>query len=135
MKIADRETPVIEKTKELCEAIVAQPGFSAMIKNIEAFYEDPEAQQLYEEVVELQESLRSKQENGQRLSDKDIAGFESSRDKLLAHPVAGAYLEAQNQIHSAQKKITQYVTRTFELGRVPTESDFQGCCGGGCSCG
>ncbi len=35
-----------------------------------------------------------------------------------------------------QQSVSQYVSKTFELGRVPEESDLEssGSCGSGCGC-
>ena len=135
MELTVNQSPVLEKTRELCQAIVDQPGFADMIAKTNAFMDDPEAQALYSRVLNLQESLQSRQQSGQSLTEDEIKEFEKERDALISHPVAGAFLDAQQDIQTAQQTVTKYVTRTFELGRVPNEDDFQSCCSGGCSCG
>ena len=52
----------------------------------------------------------------------------------LNNPVAKGFLDAQQQMQRVQSSVTKYVTKTFELGRVPEPDDFN-TCGHGCSCG
>ena len=47
-------------------------------------------------------------------------------------------VEAQEEMHHVHQSINQFVSKTLELGRMPTEADFQdgeGCGHGGCGCG
>ena len=95
---------------------------------------------LYEQVSDLQQTLARKQESGGQLTDEDIDGFEKQRDLLLENPVASAFMDARQQIYDVQDTISSYVSKTFELGRVPMEDELRsgGCCGGGggggCGC-
>jgi hypothetical protein len=42
---------------------------------------------------------------------------------------------AQQAIHKMQETVTQYVAKTYELGRIPGTEDFDsGGCGHGCGC-
>ena len=132
-----RETPIVEKTKDLCQTIVEQPQFSGLLEAVDAFMNDPAARTLYEQVSDLQQLLVQKQESGQALTDEEIGDFELQRDQLTANPVAAAFLDARQQIHEVQDTISTYVSKTFEIGRVPLPEDMRsggGCCGGGCGC-
>jgi cell fate (sporulation/competence/biofilm development) regulator YlbF (YheA/YmcA/DUF963 family) len=135
MQLGAQTTPIIEKTKELCRTIVTQPEFETLIQRVEAFNNDFDAQLLYQKVSQMQDELVQRQRSGEQLAEEDIQTFETHRDELINHPTARNFLEAQQQISQVRQTITQYVTRTFELGRVPEENDFGACCGGGCSCG
>lgn len=134
MELTVNSSPILDKTLELCETIVGQPTFADMNAKRETFMEDTDAQDLYHRVIGLQEALQQKQQAGNMLTEEEIAKFEEQRDALLAHPVAGAFLDAQNDMQAAQQTVIRYVTKTFEIGRVPGEDDFQSC-GSGCSCG
>lgn len=137
--LTEKTSPLLGKTKELCEALTAQPGFEQLIADLEAFDASAEAQRVYNDVLSLQEQLQAKQAQGEALMNEDIREFEEQRAKLFDHPIAGKYLEAQRQIQDVQQTVLSYLTKTFELGRVPLEEDLaSGCCGGGCgggSCG
>lgn len=141
MLITERKSPVIEKTEELCQTILAQPSFQEIRAHIDAFTADAEAQNLYQELVDLQEELQAKQRRGVALAPDEITQFESGRDALFANPVGKAFVDAQQQLHALNDSINKYVSKTFELGRMPTEEDLTsggGCCGGGggggCGC-
>jgi hypothetical protein len=45
-------------------------------------------------------------------------------------------MEAQDEAFKMRDQVAKYVGKTFELGRVPGEDDFEGeCCNeGGCGC-
>jgi hypothetical protein len=69
------------------------------------------------------------------LSGEEIAAFEQDRDALLKNQVAKDFLDAQEELHQVQHSIQQYVGKTLELGRMPTEEDLNGGgCGQGCGC-
>lgn len=126
--------PVLDKTIELCEAIVSQPAFAALRRDIDAFMEDDEAMQLYRDVAEKGQELSFKQQTGAGLTAEDISSFEQQRENLLRNNVARAFIEAQQQLNRVQQTVTRYINKTFELGRVPGPEDF-GSCGPECSCG
>lgn len=130
---------VRQKTVELCETLLQQPEFQSIRQRIDVFVADANAQKQYEAVNEKGRALHQRQHNGPPLTDAEIDAFEKMRDALLANPVAKNFIEAQQEMHHIQEEVGQYVSKTFELGRVPTESDLSdGCCGGhgggGCGC-
>jgi cell fate (sporulation/competence/biofilm development) regulator YlbF (YheA/YmcA/DUF963 family) len=126
---------VQQKTHELCQAIVDQPEFQQMRKQIDAFMSDETAKLLYQIVMEKGEMLQYKQQMGSPLSSDEITAFEKDRDALVNNPVARGFLDAQEQMHKVQESVGQYVSKTFELGRMPTEEDLSGgSCGSGCGC-
>lgn len=123
---------VHQKTVELCEALLRQPQFQSIRQRIDAFMADEKAQQQYEAVNEKGRALHQKQHSGVALTETEISGFETMRDSLLANAVAKEFIEAQQEMHHLQEGIGQYIGKTFELGRIPSESELSdGCCGGG----
>ena len=134
----EQDTPVILKTRELCEALVAQDSYKAMKAKLDAFMNDTQAQSLYQELSDKQSMLVQKQESGTELTEEEIRDFEDQRERLLLHPVAGGCVEAQQGFEELRDTVVRYVTKAFELGRVPTAEDVKpqgGCCGGGCGGG
>ena len=130
------ETDIItEKTRELCEAIAAQPNFQASFQRIEAFMANDQARNQYETVVNKGQALQEKQQQSLPLDDAEIAAFEKEREALLANPVARSFIEAQEDIHELQHAIQKQVNKTLQLGRAPTAEDLEeGSCGHGCGC-
>ena len=128
-------TKIEEKTRELCETIVAQPEMTSIRRRIDTFLADAGARGQYETVMSKGNALHEKQHNGQPLDGAEIADFEKHRDALLKNSTASAFLDAQAELHDLQHSIQKYVSKTFELGRVPTETDLEeGSCGHGCGC-
>lgn len=129
------EDIVLQKTRELCQTILDQPEFRSIRSRIDAFMSNPEAQGLYQSVSERGESLQHKQEQGLQLSQDEIAEYEKHRDTFFSNPVARGFLDAQQEMHKVQESIGQYVSKTFELGRLPQADDVEGAsCGTGCGC-
>ncbi len=127
--------PILEKTLELCEAIVSLPEFPSLRQQLDAFLADESLQARYQELAEQSTSLQHQHQQGETLDAAAVSAFEQKRDAFLGNPVARGFLDAQQSMQDVRETVTRYVTRTFELGRVPTEEDFGGCgCGSSCGC-
>jgi len=117
---------ITQKTKELCQAILDQPELRTAQQRIQTFAADQGARAQYEGLMAKGQALQQKQKQSQPLS----------REALLNNPVARGFLDAQEELHHVHHTINQYVSKTLELGRLPTESDFEEECGhGSCGCG
>jgi len=130
------ETPVLQKTRELCQTILDQPMMLSIRLRIDAFMGDDTSREHYEGLVNKGQALEQKQQLSMPLSQEEIADFEKHREALLKNPVARGFLDAQEELHQVQQTIHSYVNKTLELGRLPTEADLSGGgCGSGCGCG
>ena len=131
-----QDSAVLEKTRELCQAILDEQEYQSVRRRVETFLSNEEAKQQYQALSEKGEYLQHKQAQGVRLGDEEVADFERQREALLHNPVARGFLDAQQTMHKLQETVSQYVTKTFELGRVPEADDFEaGSCGPSCGCG
>jgi cell fate (sporulation/competence/biofilm development) regulator YlbF (YheA/YmcA/DUF963 family) len=129
------EDVVRQKTLELCDTIVQQPQFQSIRRRVDSFMADSAAQKQYQSLSEKGRSLHERQHQGLPLDGKEIAAFDSERDAFLSNPVGKGFIDAQEEMHELQQGVQQVVSKTFELGRVPTEEDLQeGSCGHGCGC-
>jgi cell fate (sporulation/competence/biofilm development) regulator YlbF (YheA/YmcA/DUF963 family) len=129
------EDAVRQKTVELCETIVRQPQFQSIRQRVETFMADPVAQSQYQSLSQKGQLLHERQHQGLPLDGNDVAAFDSERDAFLRNPVAKGFIDAQEEMHDLQQEVQQFVTKTFELGRVPSAEDLQGgSCGTGCGC-
>ena len=134
MSTVAEESAVIQKTKDLCEALVQEPEFQDIKKRFETFLTDESARGQYDVLMMKGDALQQKQQHGLKISEEEIAEFEQLRDALMTNSVAKDFLEAQRAMHKMQESISQYVSKTFELGRVPEAEDMDhGCCGD-CGC-
>jgi cell fate (sporulation/competence/biofilm development) regulator YlbF (YheA/YmcA/DUF963 family) len=129
-----QESAVTQKTLELCQAILDQPEFQTIRRQVDVFLADEAAKGQYQLLMQQGELLQHKQQMGVPLSDEEIAQFEKSRESLLNNAVARDFLDAQQGMQKLQDSVVQYVSKTFELGRVPNPEDLSGSCGSGCGC-
>jgi cell fate (sporulation/competence/biofilm development) regulator YlbF (YheA/YmcA/DUF963 family) len=135
METTTTENAVIEKTRELCETILNQPEYQEIRKHVDAFMNDEQAQAAYQLLSSKGEYLQHKQAQNLPLSSEEIAEYEAHREQFFNNPVAKDFVGAQQSIHKMQETVTQYVAKTFELGRIPAAEDFDsGSCGSGCGC-
>lgn len=135
MLTQSEQNVVLEKTRELCATILAQPNMTTIRKSIDAFMADEKSRADYEALMTKGQELHEKQHRSLPLSGDEINGFEKQRETVLNNPVARGFLDAQQALHELQEKVSQHLTKTLELGRMPTEEDFQsGSCGHGCGC-
>jgi len=137
MQTTTTDGVILEKTKQLCQTILDQPNMRSARERIEAFVADDKARAQYEGLMAKGQALQMKQQRSMPLSGEEISEFEKDRDALLQNPVARGFLDAQDELHNVHKSINQYVSKTLELGRLPTEEDFEsagGGCGDGCGC-
>ena len=132
--LAQNET-IRRKTLDLCQAILDEPAMQDIRLRIDQFMINDEAKSQYEKVASQGQALQQKQQQSLPLSGEEITAFEADRDKLMDNPVASGFLQAQDDLHHLQKSIQDYVGKTLELGRIPTEDDLHGSCGHGCGCG
>ena len=136
MQTITEETIVTQKTKELCQAILDEPGLRTARANIDRFMADDGAKTQYENLMSKGQALQQKQQSGQPLAAEEITAFEKERDVVLGNPVARNFLEAQEELHHMHEAINKHVAKTLELGRLPTDEDMDsgGSCGSGCGC-
>lgn len=136
MTITAEESTVSLKTRELCESILNDPGYQGLRRQIDTFLANDRAKELYRNLAEKGEHLNHKQQQGVQLSREEIADYEKDRDALFSNPIAAAFVEAQQNLQKVQESVSQYVSKTIELGRVPTEEELDsgGGCGHGCGC-
>jgi cell fate (sporulation/competence/biofilm development) regulator YlbF (YheA/YmcA/DUF963 family) len=129
------EDTILEKTRELCQSIIDHPDYQSLRKNIDSFLENDRAKDDYQSLVEKSEELNHKQQQGVRLTQDEITAFETQRERVVNNPVAADFIKAQQELHQMQENINKYLSKTFELGRVPQDSDIEsGSCGSGCGC-
>jgi len=135
MQTTIEETPVIQKTKELCQAILDQPNMQSIRRRIDAFMGDEKTRAQYDGLMSKGQALQQKQQMSMPLSGEEIDGFERDREALLNNQVARGFLDAQEELHQVQESVQKYVAKTLELGRLPAEEDMsEGSCGHGCGC-
>lgn len=129
-------TIIETKTNELCELILQELQTGGIRQRIDTFLSDATARGAYESLMSKGQSLQEKQHGGQVLEPAEIAAFEKDRDALLQNPVASGFLDAQEEMHELKESVQKRVSKTIELGRIPTADELNsgGGCGSGCGC-
>ncbi len=136
MQTTIEETPVMQKTRELCQTILDQPNMQSIRQRIDTFMGDEGTRGQYDDLVNKGQALQQKQQMSLALSGEEVADFEKQRDALMKNQVARDFMDAQEELHQVQQSVHQYVNKTLELGRLPTEEEMSGgSCGHGCGCG
>ena len=123
---------ILERTRDLCTAILEWPEYKEQVTHIEAFLADEDAKTEYRAFAQLGEEMHQKQHAG-ALTDDDIKNYEAKKGDLEAKPLIGKFLAAQDSLNNIHRTVSQHVAKTLELGRMPEPEDLQsgGCCGGG----
>ena len=133
--IESNDTAVQQKTRELCEAILAEPAVTSIRQRIDTFMADGLSRSQYETLMMKGQALQEKQQRSLPLSGEEISDFEREREAVLNNPVARGFLDAQEELNQLQESIQTQVAKTLELGRLPQPEDLEsGSCGHGCGC-
>jgi cell fate (sporulation/competence/biofilm development) regulator YlbF (YheA/YmcA/DUF963 family) len=134
-RLAHDDPIIIDKVIALCETIIARPGFSSVRNAVNEFINDDTARARYAAVNRLGTELAEKQQRGAELAPEEIESYQTAREELGCNAVVAAFLDAQHQLHRLEATLHAYITKTLQLGRVPTESDFAAdSCGPACGC-
>jgi cell fate (sporulation/competence/biofilm development) regulator YlbF (YheA/YmcA/DUF963 family) len=134
MQLTSVDSPIVEKTRELCQSILDHPEFHSIRTHIDTFMANESAKNEYQSLLEQGDMLNHKQHQGVRLTPEEISQYESHRDRVVNNPVSAAFLQAQQEVSEIQESINKYLSKTLELGRVPSPDELSGGCGSGCGC-
>jgi len=135
MEATIEESAITRKTRELCQMILDEPSMQALRQRIDTFMADEETRAQYDGLIAKGQVLQEKQQRSVALTGEEISDFEQQRDSLLNNPVAREFLDAQQELHQVQESIQKYVSKTIELGRLPSEEELSSGCCGDHSCG
>jgi cell fate (sporulation/competence/biofilm development) regulator YlbF (YheA/YmcA/DUF963 family) len=135
MEATIEESAITRKTRELCQMILDEPSMQALRQRIDTFMADEETRAQYDGLIAKGQALQEKQQRSVALTGEEISDFEQQRDSLLNNPVARGFLDAQQELHQVQESIQKYVSKTIELGRLPSEEELSAGCCGDHSCG
>jgi cell fate (sporulation/competence/biofilm development) regulator YlbF (YheA/YmcA/DUF963 family) len=96
---------------------------------------DQSSRSQYEALMAKGQELHDKQHRSLPLTGEEVGAFEKQREAVINNPVARGFLDAQQALHELQEQVQKHVSKTLELGRMPTEEDMsEGSCGHGCGC-
>src|SRR6267154_4580354 len=102
MEVITDNSTVLQKTRELCQAILDRDDFSIIRRQVDAFLADEGIKTQYQELSDRGAMLQHKQQTGMPLDMAEIADFEKRREAFLSSPVAQGFLEAQQAMQTVQ---------------------------------
>src|SRR5438093_12027809 len=102
MEVITDNSTVLQKTRELCQAILDQPDFPMIRRQVDAFLADESIKVQYQELSDRGAMLQHKQQTGLPLDMTEIADFEKRREAFLTSPIAQGLLEAQLDMQTVQ---------------------------------
>ena len=129
-----KESGIIQRTQDLCQAIVEQADFQELKGKLDAFMGDEFLKFQFQQVNDLGNLLQMKQSQGMELKPEEIEQFEKLRAEVLGNPIAQGFLDAQQQMQQLHQMIGRFLDKTFELGRRPEYEDVHDGSCGGCGC-
>ena len=115
---------VENKTLELCSALTQDPEFPALFQKVERYLADVGAQFQLNQFQEVNQLLQHKHSMGAELTGEEINHYEGLRQVVLGSEVIREFVEAQEKIQALQDGIHRFLSKTFQLGRVPVAEDF-----------
>ena len=79
MQTISTTSDILEKTRQLCQAIIDQPDFETIRRQVDAFLADEGIKTQYQELSDRGAMLQHKQQTGMPLDMAEIADFEKRR--------------------------------------------------------
>lgn len=134
MDTTAKDSGIIQRTMDLCQAIVEQSDFQELKGKLDAFMADEYLKFQFQQVNDLGNLLQMKQSQGLELKPEEVAQFETLRETVLENPVAQGFLDAQQQMQQLHQLISRFLDKTFELGRRPEFEDVHDGSCGNCGC-
>ena len=83
----------------------------------------------------LAPACATRAEAGMEIDEKELAEFEKLRTELLANKTMTDFQDVQDEVQQVQDRIHQVIAKTFEVGKVPSQDDFDFCSDGFGDCG
>jgi len=134
MDTTAKDSGIIQRTMDLCQAIVEQSDFQALKEKLDAFMADEYLKFQFQQVNDRGNLLQMKQSQGLELKPEEITQFETLRESVLQNPVAQGFLDAQEQMQQLHQMVGKFLDKTFELGRRPEFDDVHDGSCGNCGC-
>ena len=137
MQTLTAETTIDERIQDLCEAILGDSEYQELAAHIEALLSDPDSKADYEKFAQKGDEMHQKQHSGLDVTDEDLDVYEALHKAADENPKVKKFMDAQSELNAIHQKVSKYVAKTIENGKVPTTEEMEakdGCCGGGCGC-
>src|SRR5437764_257615 len=84
MELNSENPLILQKTRELCQAILDQPDFQNIRRQVDLFLADEKIRVQYQELSDRGALLQHKQQTGTPLDMTEISDFEQRREVFLS---------------------------------------------------
>lgn len=131
------EKTIDENIQDLCEAILGDSEYQERASHIEALLADSDSKADYVKFSQKGDEMHQKQHSGEEVNDADLDEYEVLRKAAEDNPKVKNFMNAQSELNALHQKVSKYISKTIENGKVPTAEEInakEGCCGGGCGC-
>jgi cell fate (sporulation/competence/biofilm development) regulator YlbF (YheA/YmcA/DUF963 family) len=118
---------VLNKTKELCEAIVQSDEFEELIRAETILVNDLDAQDLIKRFNHLQANLENLFRQGKKATAQEFSELRALEDELNRDPSAGPYLKGQQKFTDMLAQINNMINDAIKHRNKAGA--------GSCSCG
>lgn len=105
---------VLEKTKELCEAIVQSEEFQQLVRAETILANDLEAQDLIKRFNHLQAGLETLFRQGKKATAQEFNELRELEKELNGDPSAGPYLKAQQKFTDMLSNINNMINDSIK---------------------
>lgn len=119
---------VLDKAKELAEAIAASEELAAMREAEALIEQDQEALDIIQEFRRVQQDIFNKQQQGIELSDEDRQLVEEIEEKMSRNESIQRYIAAQERLERLLQSVNFIISQAFNPP-ADCESCSPGCNG------
>lgn len=104
---------ILDKARELADAISESPELAKMRETEIAMGQDAAAQEIIAEFQQKQQEYYEIQMRGEELNDIQKQVIASIEDKMSGNPFISAYLDAQGKFEELLKSVNFIITRAI----------------------
>ena len=113
---------VFEKAKELGNQIKETQEYQELERVSQTLKDDPEAQQIIQQVQESQNSIEFSQKAGVEPGQEQVDQFNSLKDQMMSNLTVRNYMKAQEDFNNFMKKVNEAISSGI-TGEEMSESE------------
>lgn len=101
---------IMEKAKELGEAIVASNEYESLRKAEEEMYQDENAKALLDDFTAQQKRIQMAQANGKPITEKQQKEIQNIQAKMQGNEKVKDFMETQQQFNQVMETVNQTIS-------------------------
>lgn len=124
MSIFKKNRKLYELLAEFYECLADMEQFRRAQQSINLFLANDDARKHYEKLLDLEEILHSKQQDG-GITEEDLGNYREVNEKLQDIPGAGDFFAAQDELESIHLQIMNFIGVAIETGQTPSPDELE----------